>query len=45
MSQEELAEFEVEAAFLANTYITAFEEVNLIGNQEYGKPELPEEKF
>lgn len=46
-SQEEIEKIEAEilAAFIANTYIQQFEKINLIGNQEYGKPKLPEEKF
>jgi hypothetical protein len=45
VSQAELdiLEAEIAAAFHANTYINQFEEMNLIGNQSYGKPELPED--
>lgn len=44
-SQEEMEmrEAEMAAAFHANTYINEYEKVNLIGNQQYGKPKLPEE--
>lgn len=39
----ERREVELYAALIANTIINEFEEQNLIGNQPYGKPELPEE--
>lgn len=44
MSQEELQQIEYESALLANSYINRFEEINLVGNQEYGKPEFTDEE-
>lgn len=45
VSQEELERNEAElyASLVANYNIQHFEEVNLIREQEYGKPDLPEE--
>lgn len=45
VSPEELEWIEVEAfaQCVANLTIQRFEKQNLIGNQSYGKPKLPEE--
>lgn len=43
MSQEELKEIEELSATLANGAVNQFEQINLIGTESYGKPELPEE--
>lgn len=45
VSQEEMEKLEEDyvAALFANTYINLYEQINLIGNQPYGKPRLPEE--
>lgn len=47
LTQDEMAEIEVEvgASFRATSFINEYEKINLIGSQEYGKPDLPEDRF
>jgi hypothetical protein len=46
-NQEEIERREAEllAVLVANEILNRFERINLIGNQPYGKPYLPEEEF
>lgn len=45
-TQEELEIFEAEliCAYNANAAITRYEEINLIGNQQYGKPKFSDDE-